>query len=459
MKTNDFSVRGALGFISSLWRRQFVRNVTVVAGGTAIAQVITVAASPVITRLYGPEALGVMGVFGSVVAIIVPVATLCYPLAIVLPRQDNDAIRLLYLSITFGLITAGLVTLVIVLFGPVLSGAIGLDALGWFILLIPPMLIFAVVSDGIGQWLIRVKSFAAKARVQVIAAVSLTSGKLAMGLVAPGAITLVILSAAGAGLTTFLLYFASRKTWRDVVDAVSTRVSLRDEKTRSLMREYADYPMYRAPSVLVRTITSNLPVILLASFSGPAAAGFYAIGHRVLTLPISLVSQAVGQVFQQRIAEAAHRNENLRYLLIKATLGLATIGLIPFATVAVLGPSLFSFVFGSEWLIAGEYARWLSLWIYFIFIVQPIVVTIPVIGLQGHLLLYQLASSLLRSGILILGLLLQKNDVVAVALFSITGVLHYVIMIFYVVSQSRHRRRSYSTDAPEVDAQSEPSDI
>jgi hypothetical protein len=44
------------GFISRTYKSKFVRNVAVVASGTAGAQAITMAFSPIITRLYGPEA-------------------------------------------------------------------------------------------------------------------------------------------------------------------------------------------------------------------------------------------------------------------------------------------------------------------------------------------------------------------------------------------------------------------
>ena len=40
-----------------LSKNPFVRNVMIVATGTAVSQAITMAFSPIITRLYGPEVL------------------------------------------------------------------------------------------------------------------------------------------------------------------------------------------------------------------------------------------------------------------------------------------------------------------------------------------------------------------------------------------------------------------
>jgi len=43
---------------SLAWNSALVRNVALVGSGTAGAQAITMAFSPVITRIYGPEAFG-----------------------------------------------------------------------------------------------------------------------------------------------------------------------------------------------------------------------------------------------------------------------------------------------------------------------------------------------------------------------------------------------------------------
>src|SRR5699024_4538293 len=120
-------------------------------------------------------------------------------------------------------------------------------------------------------------------------------------------------------------------------------------------------PVYRAPEMFLNAISQGLPVLMLTAFFGPASAGFYTIGRTVLNIPSQLIGKAIGDVFYPRIAEAANNKEDLNKLIKKATFVLSGIGIIPFGIVILFGPSLFSFVFGSDWIIAGEYARWISL--------------------------------------------------------------------------------------------------
>src|SRR5699024_8319031 len=101
--------------LKNIFKNKFIRNVFLLASGTAAAQIITVLVSPIITRLYGPEAYGVLGTFTAMANIIIPIAALTYPIAIVLPKKDEEAIGMAQLSliITFLIAISSLSILVI----------------------------------------------------------------------------------------------------------------------------------------------------------------------------------------------------------------------------------------------------------------------------------------------------------------------------------------------------------
>src|SRR5699024_8407489 len=90
--------------IKNIIKNKFVRNVVIVASGTAGAQVITMLFSPIITRMYGPEVFGLMGTFSAMINIIIPVAALTYPIAIVLPKKHKEAKSIMRLSMLVALI-------------------------------------------------------------------------------------------------------------------------------------------------------------------------------------------------------------------------------------------------------------------------------------------------------------------------------------------------------------------
>src|SRR5690625_4203888 len=97
------SIHNNKNMFKRLFNSRFARNVALVATGTAGAQAITMAFSPVITRLYGPEAFGLLGTFAATLAIVTPIAALTYPIAIVLPKKDDDARGIAKLSLLLAL--------------------------------------------------------------------------------------------------------------------------------------------------------------------------------------------------------------------------------------------------------------------------------------------------------------------------------------------------------------------
>ncbi|HCJ30854.1 MAG TPA: polysaccharide biosynthesis protein, partial [Pseudomonas sp.] len=105
-------------------RSKLLRNILTVVTGTAGAQAITLAFMPVITRIYGPEAYGVLGTFLSVTMMLIPVAALTYPIAIVLPKRDGDARGLVRLALATALTLAMVVALTLQFFGDRLAAAL-----------------------------------------------------------------------------------------------------------------------------------------------------------------------------------------------------------------------------------------------------------------------------------------------------------------------------------------------
>lgn len=426
-------------FKDRLARSRFARNVAIVAAGTAGAQAITMAFAPLITRLYGPEVFGVMGAFLALVGITAPLAALSYPIAIILPKNDSDALVIVKLSLLISIgMAAAIALLLCALHGPILS-LLNLQALGSFVFLIPAAMLFSVGAAVMVQWVIRKKLFKIKAKIAVANTLVVNSAKAGFGLINPVAAVLVVLSVLGILLYALMLLGSVRR-----IDRMFSLTRAQSTPLRELAMRHRDFPLYRTPQIFLNSASMALPVLILASVFGPASAGFYTVSKSVLGLPSGLIGTSVADVFYPRINEAVLAKESASKLIVKATISLAVMGFIPFATIVAFGPQLFSFVFGLDWTAAGEYARWLALWLYAAFMNRPSVAAIPVLGLQGAFLVYEMISGTLRVAALIGGFLFFKSDIVAVALFSLSGLLINLLLIVFTLHSARGSDRKWS---------------
>ncbi|VVO03334.1 hypothetical protein PS710_02845 [Pseudomonas fluorescens] len=422
--------------IKQLSKNRFLRNVAIVATGTAGAQAIAMAFSPIITRLYGPEIFGLLGSFLAILTVLTPMAALAYPIAIVLPEDDEDAKGLARLSVLIALVTSALAAVIITLSNDWMLKIFGLEELGSFLLLIPLAMLFSGLHQVIEQWVIRKKMFRLIAKVAMAQSLILNSCKAGLGLIYPVAAPLVILS------TISSLFFAA---------LLGCGVNLRSTKSNSeknkdqlglyaLAKKYKDFPIFRAPEVTLNAASQGLPVLMLAAFFGPAAAGFYALGRTVLAMPSTLLGKSIGDVFYPRLAEAAHKNEDISKLVVQATKALALAGLVPFGLVIALGPWLFSLVFGAEWNIAGEYARWLAIWCFFGFINTPSVKALPVLNAQSLHLFSSILMLVARALALAAGYYFFKSDLLAVIFFSVSGAILNLLLVVVTINLCRRRR-------------------
>src|SRR5699024_2713804 len=202
---------------------------------------------------------------------------------------------------------------------------------------------------------------------------------------------------------------------------VDKKIHTQKYSIKKMMKKYSDFPKYRAPEQFLNATSNGLPVLMLAAFFGPASAGFYAIGRTVLSLPTQLIGKSVGDVFYPRISEAFNNREDVTSLIKKSTMALGGMGILPFGLVVAFGPALFSLVFGSSWEVAGEYARWIALWTFFGFMNRPSVRALPVLNAQRFHLFYTIIMLVIRLGVLAIGYYVYSSDIVAIAMFGVSG--------------------------------------
>lgn len=421
--------------VLKVFKNKFVRNVIILASGTAGAQALGMLFSPIITRIYGPDAYGVMGTFISMANIIIPVAALSYPIAIVLPKENRDAKELIRLSLIITIVLSLISLIILILFSSTIESIFNLKEIGDFLFLIPLVIAFAGMMQVMEQWLIRTKQFSINARVTFLQSLITNIGKVSVGWFYPVAIVLVTFTALENGIKGFMMFLFNKESIKHPTNETIDN----KQQLKKVAKKHYDFPLFRAPEQFLNATSNSLPILMLTAFFGPASAGFYTIGRTVLRLPTRLIGKSVGDVFYPRIAEAYNQNENVASLIKKATFTLAGVGIIPYGLIVLLGPQLFSIVFGADWYVAGEYARWLAFWSFFGFINRPSVHSLAVLGAQKFHLIYTIIMLTTRMAVLAIGYYVFSNDVVAVALFGITGGLLNIGLITFTLRICRQR--------------------
>ena len=185
-------------------------------------------------------------------------------------------------------------------------------------------------------------------------------------------------------------------------------------------------------------LSMGLPVLALTHYYGVAVGGAYAFSMRLLSAPMGLVTGALRQVLLQRASQVQHQGERLWPLFLKSTMGLFGLVFLPAAVLCIWSPHLFAWVFGSQWSTAGEFARWLVLWLAFGFCNTPAFLCARIIRIQRTLFLYNVALLVARVLALVIGGM-YLTALQSIVLLSVVGILHNVILILTVGRVLRRR--------------------
>lgn len=408
-------------------KTSFASDVLKLVSGTVFAQVLTIAASPFLTRLYGPEAFGLLALFSSITSIISVISCLRYELAILLPKTDKEAANLLAVSLGF-VVLISIFTIPIVWLGrTIILDLLKTPALGLYLWLVPPTVFFSGIFLAFNYWNSRTKHFGRLSLAQAFQSFTSTASQLAMGYAGHGiGGSLIGSSLVGSALSSLVL---SRQIWRDNSRLFKESITWRGMLAG--LKCYAKFPLHNTWAALLNTISWQLPALLLSTFFSTSVVGYYALAFRLINLPMMFIGRAIGQVFLQR-ASIAKYNGTLPKLVEQTLINLIQLVIFPLLTIILIGHDLIILVFGNRWGESGIYLQILGFWAIIWLITSPIDDLLQILERQKESLCIHAAILLSR----LLGLSMGGyigNARISLLLFSISGVVVYSYLLIRVI--------------------------
>ena len=406
----------------------FFRNVGVLAAGTTLGQALFVLALPILTRLYSPEAFGLLGIYMSLLMVLAVASCGRLELALALPENDNDAVNLLAMAIGFATAVALVLGAIATAVPAEVSGWLGQPAIARYVWLIPIGTWLLATFSALQFWALRKKRYKTVAATQVVRAAGATGTQLSLGFISPSPGGLILGHALHGGIGALGLASSLLRQDRRLLNRIS-----RQEMWRNLVR-YRRFPMFSTAESLLNNAATSLPLVLIGAASGATEAGFLLLAQRVTSIPVSLLGGSISRAYLAE-APAELRAGRLSGFTRKIMGTLLTLSALPFLLVAVLSPFVFPLVFGEQWGRAGVMVAWLAPAMFLQFIVSPVSTILHVTENQRLAMLLQLFGF-----VLIIGSLLGAGHIAGVnsfEVFAVASLLYYAVYLWLVLRLSR----------------------
>lgn len=320
--------------------------------GTGTGNLLALALSPVITRLFDPASFGSFTLLLSMALVMAALMSFRLELAVPLPRDEATSYAIVYAGLASALVLCLTLCAAFMIIGPAIGDALSLSAVGQWLWAVP--LIAAAMSTFtlLNALAIRQGRYLSMA-IRNVGMVGASLGlQIVAGLLGYGVGGLVVGYACGQLLGAAILLIGSGFT------ETAARAGRSLANIGAALSRYRRVPLLLAPAGVVNSLGLQAPVALLALFYSSEVVGWFGLTQRTLSAPVTLIGLTVAQVYLSEAARAKREGTgDPGTYFWKASKALTAVGLLSALVLFALGPTVFAFVFGEEWRNSGEFAR------------------------------------------------------------------------------------------------------
>jgi len=362
--------------LKQLSRRPEARHAGILTSGSIAAQVVLLATTPWLSRLFGPDSFGQFSLMLSISTIGGAVGGLCYEVAVILPRSRRMALSLyrlaFFLSLVMPCLVTGLLALVQHLFPAILGRTLPADFYLYCLAgtaLTTQINVLCYGHSRAAQY----GPISVNKVTQTLLPAAAQIGLAYLGMAADGLMLGRVLGLLGSEV------WLSRK--------LPKPYRLRDMAQARLApmiaagKTYQDFLLQVPRQFLVRGATM-LPAALLLGSYGPTVAGLYFFAQRLIERPGMLLGDSLTRVPMKQFAVRVHDRKLLTRAALLYTLAVGAPVILGVLLLALVAHPLFHFVFGARWEPAASYSVVLAGWAAIRLASLPMATLITVLRIQ-----------------------------------------------------------------------------
>ncbi len=416
-------------FLSRIRANKFLSSVLLLAGGSAIAQGITVGVTPILTRIYTPEDFGMLAGFVSALSIFMVMGSLRFEFALPQIQNRRTAQALAYLSLLLVFLVGVLAFCSLLLLHLVLDKESRVWEIIW---LLPLGLTFAGAFQVANYWAIREKDFKGLAKANINRSFLQAFMQVVLGIAGMGAIALAVGYVVGQAIGAYKL----------LVRALPASKRISPWRHRVIACSYRRFPILSVPAGLLNISAVHLTPFLLLYTYGAATAGFFSLAQRAMGAPMAFLGMAIANVFLSELPRIKEKEpEQLMGFYLVACRNLFIVGLPIVAGATFLLWYGVEIIFGEEWSEAAFFSLYLAPFFLGQFVVAPLSQTLTVLGRQDAQLLWDFIRLVLPNSLFFLIYMIGGGVTEAVFLYGLMMAVVYILNIFLTVICLRKWRR------------------
>lgn len=350
--------------------------------GSLIAQLITIVVSPILTRIFSPEELGVYSLVLTAESLFGGIICGRYDIAIVSEKKEENVFSIIKLAAIIAIFSSFVATWA---FGYkyFLSNSTR-NSYSFAIIFI----FFLLVING---WLRILESYNNRKREYKL----MTTVNVYRTFVQNfGAVILGVLKFNVFGLLlshTLGMAVGLNKQAKTLKPSLSKIKSVSKQDMLRILKKHYKQPLFSVPAIFSNRFSYSSINLFIEALFGLHILGYYSISYKALGLPLTVMSNNVAKVFFKDASIEYQEQGNFKNSFKKTSAFLFVLSIPMFLGMYFIVPPLFKVIFGSGWETAGTYVKILASMFVFRFIVNTVAYGLQVVYKQNLELVLQLS--------------------------------------------------------------------
>ncbi|MCQ2335729.1 MAG: oligosaccharide flippase family protein [Paludibacteraceae bacterium] len=398
-------------YIKQLFGKDVVRNTTTVLSGNAIAQIISLAIYPLLTRIYSPDDFGVLTIFLSLGGIWIIIAGAEYYNAVMLPKSKERAVACFQVSL-ITIILVSVICAISIALKDLFVQWYNSEKLGEWYFLLPFYVLFSALWILMQHWYGREKNFKAISGYQIgLSSVNagMKSGFGFAGLTSGG----MIWSMTIAPLITLVV-----NVFIHLKNSIKDLFTFDWGAIRHEASVYSNFPKYAMPRMLLHYTIGVLPALILSPYFSIEQIGFYGMAVTLSQKPVTMCTQSMYSVLFQKISKMVNDGIPIAATIRKYIIYILAVTIPSFTVLYFTLPWLTSVLLGEEWRYTGELIQVMLVFLASMLVTSTLNFIPDIFQKQKTTLLFEIVNLLCSLSAIFIGMQTNNFHTVITLLFQ-----------------------------------------
>lgn len=406
------------------------KNIAKISSGTLLGQALAIIIIPVITRIYGPNIIGVWTLLNSISTIVISVSDLGMVNSIM--TEDEDNIVTTYGVITsivafISLISAICITYYYSEINNLEINTIFLFFMVLFMVFIPQQIQVCYT------WLNRKGEYSVLMKNPIIQNGATGIISITLGLI--GFTSYGYFLGKMAGLLVTLLHMRRKLPSNSFIIDI--------EKMKRTLERNKKFVVFQTPTRALNNFLNQLPALLIQGLWGTKTLGYYSITVQILQIPSTLLANAIGRVFFQSASKLKREGRPIGQYVYSNVLTGMKLGIIPMTFLMAFGDIIANVFLGFQWEIAGNFVRILSLQYFFMFLMNTVLGLEIVLEKQKYKLIVSLFQIIGFTVGALIGKYIFNNIYLGLILMSFMYIILHIVYFCALFKSMDLSRKQY----------------